>query len=231
MYYIAAAGGAAYHNYSHILKAIQDKNFDVQFENKSNQFGLLSLQGPKSRMILEKLTEDKLDNDSFPFGSNKYINVAGHKVGVQFDLPDDDLNGMKFLVRFWLWEWLLLVKWVGNFIFPTNPVFRSIGHWWRLARSTGWSTLAIEPSIHSAWKKAIHIGTKRSRMIQRKALKDLLNLLFVYRTADTPLEAGLMFTCKLKTDVDFQGRKALENHKADGGPTKKKVCFTLDDDK
>ena len=48
---------------------------------------------------------------------------------------------------------------------------------------------------------------------------------------DTPLEAGLMFTCKLKTDTDFQGRKALEEQKNHGGPYKKKVCFTLDNDK
>ena len=48
---------------------------------------------------------------------------------------------------------------------------------------------------------------------------------------DTPLEAGLMFTCKLKTETDFQGRQALEKQKHQGGPYKKKVCFTLDNDK
>ena len=31
---------------------------------------------------------------------------------------------------------------------------------------------------------------------------------------DTPLEAGLMFTCKLKTDTDFLGRSALEQRRA-----------------
>merc|ERR1711951_185460 len=48
---------------------------------------------------------------------------------------------------------------------------------------------------------------------------------------DTPLDAGLMFTCKLKTDTDFQGRSALETQKESGGPVKKKVCFTLDDNR
>ena len=48
---------------------------------------------------------------------------------------------------------------------------------------------------------------------------------------DTPLEAGLMFTCKLKTETDFQGRQALEEQKNHGGPYKKKVCFTLDNDR
>ncbi len=37
-----------------------------------------------------------------------------------------------------------------------------------------------------------------------------------------------MFTCKLKTEVDFQGRRALEEIKARGPPSKRKVCFTID---
>jgi sarcosine dehydrogenase len=45
---------------------------------------------------------------------------------------------------------------------------------------------------------------------------------------DTPLESGLMFTCKLKTSTDFLGRSALEQQQKDGA-RKKKVCLTLDD--
>jgi len=45
---------------------------------------------------------------------------------------------------------------------------------------------------------------------------------------DTPLESGLLFTCKLKTDTDFLGRAALEAQRKQGA-RKKKVCFTVDD--
>ena len=45
---------------------------------------------------------------------------------------------------------------------------------------------------------------------------------------DTPLESGLMFTCKLKTATDFLGRTALEEQRKEGA-RKKKICFTLDD--
>ena len=48
------------------------------------------------------------------------------------------------------------------------------------------------------------------------------------RMDDTPVEAGLIFTCKLKTDTDFQGRAALEKRRA-AGIRRKKVCFTVDD--
>ena len=45
---------------------------------------------------------------------------------------------------------------------------------------------------------------------------------------DTPLEAGLLFTCKLKTDTDFLGRTALEKQRK-MGMRKKKICLTVDE--
>ena len=47
------------------------------------------------------------------------------------------------------------------------------------------------------------------------------------RMDDSPVEAGLMFTTKLKTDTDFLGRAALEQRRA-AGARRKKVCFTVD---
>ena len=38
-----------------------------------------------------------------------------------------------------------------------------------------------------------------------------------------------MFTCKLKSSTQFQGREALETLKSIGSISKKKVCLTLDD--
>ena len=48
------------------------------------------------------------------------------------------------------------------------------------------------------------------------------------RMDDNPFQAGLGFTCKLKTSMPFQGRTALEALKGQG-LSKKKVCFTLED--
>lgn len=44
----------------------------------------------------------------------------------------------------------------------------------------------------------------------------------------TPVEAGLTFTCKLKTDIPFLGREAVEKAKVEG-PRRKLVSFTVDD--
>uniref|UniRef100_A0A8C1ZLP1 Sarcosine dehydrogenase n=1 Tax=Cyprinus carpio TaxID=7962 RepID=A0A8C1ZLP1_CYPCA len=45
---------------------------------------------------------------------------------------------------------------------------------------------------------------------------------------DTPLEAGLAFTCKMKTSIPFLGWKALEAQKAEG-LRRRIVCFTVDE--
>jgi len=46
--------------------------------------------------------------------------------------------------------------------------------------------------------------------------------------SENPVEAGLLFACKLKTDIPFLGREAVEKAKADG-PRKKLVGFQVDD--
>jgi len=43
-----------------------------------------------------------------------------------------------------------------------------------------------------------------------------------------PVEAGLLFACKLKTDIPFLGREAVEKARADG-PRRKLVTLVLDD--
>ncbi|GAA3517054.1 FAD-dependent oxidoreductase [Aeromicrobium panaciterrae] len=43
-----------------------------------------------------------------------------------------------------------------------------------------------------------------------------------------PVEAGLSFTCKLGTDIDFLGRSAVEEAKA-AGPSRRLVSFACDD--
>jgi heterotetrameric sarcosine oxidase gamma subunit len=46
--------------------------------------------------------------------------------------------------------------------------------------------------------------------------------------SENPVEAGLLFACKLKTDIAFLGREALEKAKAQG-PHRKLAGFKVDD--
>ena len=52
----------------------------MTLEDVSRDMGMLSLQGPKSRLILEKLTKADLSDVAFPFSTCQSINVAGHQV-------------------------------------------------------------------------------------------------------------------------------------------------------
>lgn len=46
---------------------------------------------------------------------------------------------------------------------------------------------------------------------------------------DSPVEAGLLFACKLSTDIDFLGRASVQQAKADG-PRRRVVSFSVDSD-
>lgn len=48
------------------------------------------------------------------------------------------------------------------------------------------------------------------------------------RPDDSPLEAGLAFTCKLKSAIPFLGREALQQQRA-AGLRRRLVCFTVDE--
>ncbi|KAL1468918.1 hypothetical protein MTO96_025147, partial [Rhipicephalus appendiculatus] len=162
-FYVAAAGASANHCLAHIRSVVQDHKFNVSIADESENMGMLSIQGPKSRQILQSLTDTDLSDASFPFSTTKVINFAGHKVRA------------------------IRLTFVGEM---------------------GWE-LHI-PSA-SSWRRATSTGTPTC----------------AWRTPRW--KAGLGFTCKLKSDVDFLGRTALERQKADG-LRKRIACFTLDED-
>ncbi|MEM8498564.1 MAG: FAD-dependent oxidoreductase [Pseudomonadota bacterium] len=50
---------------------------DIQFANRSNEYGVLAIAGPKSRKILAAHTDTPLDNNNFRWLSGKVMTVAG----------------------------------------------------------------------------------------------------------------------------------------------------------
>lgn len=152
--------------------------------------GMLSLQGPKSREILQTLCNEDLSDEAFPFSTCKYMTVAGHQILA------------------------LRVSFVGEM---------------------GWELHIPAESCVPVYKALMEAGQPLGMVNAGYRAIDALSMEKGYphwhqeiRMDDNPLEAGLAFTCKLKSEVDFQGRTALKDLK--GKPlSKKKVCFTLDD--
>jgi sarcosine dehydrogenase len=79
-YYITAGGGSAYHDWVHIENACRDQGLtDIKLEDRTMDMGIMSIQGPNSRALLERLAPDMdFSNESFPFATTQTGNVAGH---------------------------------------------------------------------------------------------------------------------------------------------------------
>ncbi|RHY32968.1 hypothetical protein DYB32_002079, partial [Aphanomyces invadans] len=74
-YYIVAGGASATHDWEWIRHNVE--SFDVALVDRTDDFGVLSLQGPASRSILEKLTSADLTDAALPFSSHTLATVAG----------------------------------------------------------------------------------------------------------------------------------------------------------
>ncbi|XP_046441775.1 sarcosine dehydrogenase, mitochondrial-like isoform X2 [Daphnia pulex] len=190
-FYIAAGGGSAYQSFTHIRKTIEDNRFDAKLVNLSDSICLFSIQGPKSRELMEKLSPaTRFANENFPFSAHKLIEINGH------------------ICR------ALRISFVGEM---------------------GWE-LHVPPSSAVEVYKAVMAAGKDFGICNAgyRAI-DSLSLEKGYRhwhmdlrSEDNPLEAGLAFTCKLKSTVDFLGRKALEE-KRQKGLSKRIAVFAIEE--
>ena len=77
---MAIGGAIGQYAWGHLNEVIHEKGFRVNLADFSEDAGLLSVQGPNSRALLEELTGEDLSNDSFPFSSHKTVTIAGHKL-------------------------------------------------------------------------------------------------------------------------------------------------------
>ena len=178
------------HKFILLLGFFQEKNFNVTLTDVSTEMGMLSLQGPKSRHILQPLTSTDLSDSAFPFSTWRHMEVAGHSVMA------------------------LRVSFVGEM---------------------GWELHIPAASCVPVYQALMEAGQPHGLVNGAYRAIDSLSIEKGYphwhqeiRMDDTPMEAGLLFTCKWKSDVAFQGKDALTALRGQG-LRKKKVCFTLDD--
>ncbi|XP_037653310.1 sarcosine dehydrogenase, mitochondrial [Choloepus didactylus] len=79
-YYLAVGGAVAQHNWSHITTVLQDRRLRCQLIDSSEDLGMVSIQGPASRAILQEVLDTDLSNEAFPFSTHKLVRAAGHLV-------------------------------------------------------------------------------------------------------------------------------------------------------
>ncbi|XP_010875658.2 sarcosine dehydrogenase, mitochondrial [Esox lucius] len=189
-YYLAIGGGVAEHNWNHIRTVLQDESFNCQLTDHSEDMGMISIQGPKSREVLQEILETDLSNGAFPFSTHKVCSAAGHKVRA------------------------MRLSFVGEL---------------------GWELHIPKDSCLPVYRAVMAAGAKHGIINAGYRAIDSLSIEKGYRhwhadlrPDDTPLEAGLAFTCKLKSTVPFLGRASLEKQKADG-LHRRIVCFTIEE--
>lgn len=78
-FYIVTGTGFRTHDAAWIGEHIP-QGLDARLSDVTEQFGTLSLMGPKSRDVLQAVTEADCSNTAFPFGHIRLIDIAGHEV-------------------------------------------------------------------------------------------------------------------------------------------------------
>ncbi|XP_077354216.1 sarcosine dehydrogenase, mitochondrial [Festucalex cinctus] len=189
-YYLAIGGGVAEHNWNHIRTVLQDQGFRCQLTDHSEDMGMISIQGPKSREVLQEVLDTDLSNEAFPFSTHKVVNAAGHQVRA------------------------MRLSFVGEL---------------------GWELHVPKHSCLPVYRAVMAAGAKHGIINSGYRAIDSLSIEKGYRhwhadlrPDDTPLEAGLAFTCKLKSSIPFQGRHRLEKQKEEG-LRRRIVPFTIDE--
>ena len=78
-YYVLSAASAELRDLDHLTQGKREDE-DVRIENVADERGVLVLAGPRSRDVLQKLTNADLGNEAFPWLTAREINVNGTPV-------------------------------------------------------------------------------------------------------------------------------------------------------
>ena len=73
-FYLVSAGAMERHDYDYLQKSLPPEG--VRLDKVTTQYGVLVLAGPRSRDLLQKVTDCDLSNESFPWLSGRFIDVG-----------------------------------------------------------------------------------------------------------------------------------------------------------
>lgn len=79
-FYILTNDSTGFQTWAHMSKVIEEKGFDVTLHDVTEQIGVLSVQGPNSRSVVERLIEDEISDESFKYSTTRLAKVKGETV-------------------------------------------------------------------------------------------------------------------------------------------------------
>ncbi|XP_013113750.2 sarcosine dehydrogenase, mitochondrial [Stomoxys calcitrans] len=192
-HYIVAGGASAYYTYTMMVDEIRRQGFNANVRDVTADLGVISIQGPKSREILQRMVQCELSDENIPPNSTVLTNCK-------------DASGKEYGVR------LLRVSFVGEL---------------------GYELHVPKEYCSTVYKSLMKAGEKNNlRNAGYRALYSLSSekgyhlWSFDLRPDDTPLEAGLGFTCR--KEGSYKGKEAIDKQRKEG-IKKRLVYLTLDE--
>jgi glycine cleavage system aminomethyltransferase T len=188
LFYIVTGTGFRTHDFAWIKDHIKP-GLDVSLRDVTEDFGTLSLMGPRARQILQRITLDDVSSDAFKFGQVRELTISGHTVRAMRITYVGELG----------WELHMPIE-------ATRDIFDEL--------MAAGKTFGIRPAGYRA------IDTLRMEKAYRAWGADIT-------PNETPDQAGLSWAVKMKSNVAFLGRDAIEKQRRQP-LTKRLVCFTCD---
>jgi 4-methylaminobutanoate oxidase (formaldehyde-forming) len=188
-FFIVTGTGFRTHDAAWIVDHIKP-GLDATLVDVTEDYGTLSLMGPKSRDILSDVTPEDVSNAAFPFGRVRLIRIAGHEVRA------------------------LRVTYVGELGWELHMPISALGEVFDVLMERG---------------KAHRLAPVGYRALESLRLEKFYRAWGADITPnDNPFEAGLGWAVKLKSDIAFLGRDAMEKQ-SNSRLKKKLACFVCDD--
>ncbi|MBP2443007.1 GcvT family protein [Rhizobium leguminosarum] len=187
-YYIVTGTGFATHDFNWIARNIPAE-MHAELVDVTSAYCVLSLMGPNSRAVLEKVTGSDVSNAAFPFGKVRTVGISGCPVRA------------------------LRITYVGELGYELHIPIEYATTVYDVLMASG-----AELGVVNAGYRAIE--SCRLEKGYRAWGSDI-------GPDHTPVEAGLGWAVKIKKNIAFRGREAIERQLS-GGVKKRLACFVPD---
>lgn len=81
-FYIAAGGSTFTHDWRWLTSELEKTGLEATLRDASDDYCMISVQGPYSRQLLSGLVDIPLDDESIPFSACRHAKLAGHELMV-----------------------------------------------------------------------------------------------------------------------------------------------------
>ncbi|XP_037949767.1 sarcosine dehydrogenase, mitochondrial [Teleopsis dalmanni] len=181
-HYIVAGGASAYYTYNTILREIQNKGFNATVQDVTADLGVISIQGPKSRQILQKIMNCELSDTNIAPNGTILAKVTDKSGKRQIDVR------------------VLRVSFVGELGYELHVPKEDCSAVYQSLMETG----KADDLRNAGYRALYSLSSEKGYHLWS----------FDLRPDDTPIEAGLGFTCR--KNGEYKGKAAIDKQRSEG---------------